>query len=557
MHPDHLGSRFAERPGVGPTASAVVKDDDDAKDEGARSTPPSAGADHHLVTNPYEYTICIKPGVSVVGQSIMRYVNHRFNRCSVGNVSLQTLEYATAECYSRQLFSPPVERTMTRAIAQVRGGKETTTAERRRVERRATGGQDDGRHDVDAIPYFVAMRDILAGEELLAASYGAAYDAILERDACCTSLPLSDLECRLLRRFYAQQDQPPWSKSGSGSVAVVKTHVTAGYEGVYIDAFDVGDVVEVPGGVTCVSRLNRSGASTRGRRPATATRGAASVASGAAQLWVVTRVMHGAGALGVAVSRLLSRAKRTQSREQSRKQIATTTPGVTAGPATEDVRSALAAIVEAATRMVEWAPLPPCGQEASSRPDAAAPAPSGCQMGSFLELEPLTPFSGVPRREEARPRTTAIERSAHRGDAPREGPVIVLARAAIRLAPTIDLGETYTVDAAELLDAGDDEDDAGGGEPAMRFFLQRHHHQSTHHLSDAHKPPPRGGERTVTVHEVCDSYFARRATARCHVTEALRQLRPDRSHRGVRQPSEQPIDHWLRDAATLLAATTT
>eukprot|EP00796_Vickermania_ingenoplastis_P009125 gene9125-6413_t len=165
-----------------------------------RSRTPSAG--EHGITEDLSddtYALGLDEEAMCYGQSLTRYINHRYNLSRFGNV---------------ELCSVTLSLRCSAAGTPLTGKKSRTPAERGTTA---------------TIPFFIATTDIEAGSPLLAWSYGEEYDAKLERQAVADGLLVSHMDAAVLNQ-----------RLGTASPS---RRFRQRYPGDYRYAIRVGDVV--------------------------------------------------------------------------------------------------------------------------------------------------------------------------------------------------------------------------------------------------------------------------------------------------------------------------
>ncbi|KAG8343551.1 hypothetical protein TRVL_05615 [Trypanosoma vivax] len=134
------------------------------------------------------------------GQGLMRYVNHRYNLSKFGNIELCSVmlsvpsEFSPFKGFVEQYFSDVLgkESRQSRKKGKSRNGcaqqrSNAGSAVRRGKWRFSTNPryfrESEGHFVI--IPFFITTTDIEPGQQLLSWSYGAEYDAQLEREVVC------------------------------------------------------------------------------------------------------------------------------------------------------------------------------------------------------------------------------------------------------------------------------------------------------------------------------------------------------------------------------------
>ena len=112
-----------------------------------------------------QYELSLSADCSVIGHSITRYINHRYNFAPFGNMQFLCITLVTEKA----------------------GGKDGSEKKPRGKSARSgrfagTRFFDENDRSTKVVPCLIATRDIYAGEKVLACSYGCDFDAVLERN---------------------------------------------------------------------------------------------------------------------------------------------------------------------------------------------------------------------------------------------------------------------------------------------------------------------------------------------------------------------------------------
>ena len=106
-----------------------------------------------LIAREDTYSFSLGPQQYVKGQSVTRYINHKYNFDRFGNIAFSTFVLPRRGMHSKRRRHPEC-------------------------------------HECSVtIPFLITIRDVAPGEQLLASTYGDEYDARLERQVFCSSKP--------------------------------------------------------------------------------------------------------------------------------------------------------------------------------------------------------------------------------------------------------------------------------------------------------------------------------------------------------------------------------